>query len=145
MYTGLLHSHSGLRYIVLALLLLVVLKTTLGFLGNKPFQAVDKKLSLALLISTHLQLMLGLILYFVSSKVQFNEDTMKDSTLRYWAVEHLIGMVLAVTLITIAYSTAKRMSEDLAKHKRLAIFNALALLIIVATILQSGRPVFIFF
>lgn len=145
MYTGLFHSHSGLRYIVLALLVLVVLKTTLGFLGNKPFLSVDKKLSLALLISTHLQFVLGLSLYFVSPQVQFNEDTMKESTLRYWAVEHLIGMVLAVALITIAYSTAKRMTEDLAKHKRLAIFNALALLIIVATILQSGRPVFIFF
>lgn len=145
MYTGLFHSHSGLRYIVLALLLLVTLKATLGFLGNKPFQSFDKKLSLSLLVSTHLQFVLGLLLYFVSPNVTFNENTMKESTLRYWAVEHLIGMLLAVALITIAYSTAKRMTEDLAKHKRLAIFNALALLIIVATILQSGRPVFIFF
>lgn len=145
MYTGLFHSHSGLRYIVLALLLLVILKATLGFLGNKPFQSFDKKLSLSLLISTHIQFVLGLLVYFSSPNVQFNEGTMKDPTLRYWAVEHLIGMLLAVALITIAYSTAKRMTEDLAKHKRLAIFNALALLIIVATILQSGRPVFIFF
>jgi len=145
MYTGLFHSHSGLRYIVLVLLLLVILKATLGFLGNKPFQSFDKKLSLSLLISTHFQFVLGLLLYFVSPNVTFNEGTMKESTLRYWAVEHLIGMLIAVALITIAYSTAKRMTEDLAKHKRLAIFNALALLIIVATILQSGRPVFIFF
>lgn len=145
MYTGLFHSHSSLRYIVLLLLLLVIVKTTAGFLGNKPFQPIDKKLSLSLLISTHLQLVLGLILYFMSANVQFNENTMKESTLRYWAVEHVIGMLIAVTLITIAYSTAKRMTEDLAKHKRLAIFNALALLIVVATIWQSGRPVFFFF
>jgi hypothetical protein len=145
MYTGLFHSHSGLRYVVLVLLVLVIIKSTQGFLGNKPFQPIDKKLSLGLLISTHLQLVLGVVLYFISSNVQFNENTMKESTLRYWAVEHLIGMLLAVTLITVAYSTAKRMTGDLAKHKRLAIFNALALLIIVATIWQSGRPVFIFF
>lgn len=145
MYTGLLHSHSSLRYIVLALMLLVILKATLGFLGNKPFDSFDKKLSLSLLISTHLQFVLGLLLYFVSPFVQFNENTMKEATSRYWAVEHLIGMLLAVALITVAHSTAKRMKEDLAKHKRLAIFNVLALLIIVATIFHSGRPVFIFF
>lgn len=145
MYTGLLHSHSSLRYIVLALMLLVILKATLGFLGNKPFDSFDKKLSLSLLISTHLQFILGLLLYFVSPLVQFNENTMKETTSRYWAVEHLIGMLLAVVLITVAHSTAKRMKEDLAKHKRLAIFNVLALLIIMATIFQSGRPVFIFF
>ena len=142
MYTGLFHSHSGLRYIVLILLLLVIVKSGAGFLGNKPFQAIDKKLSLSLLISTHLQFVLGLILYFTSPNVQFNENTMKETLLRYWAVEHVIGMLIAVALITAAYSTAKRMTEDLAKHKRLAIFNALALLIILATIWQSGRPIF---
>jgi hypothetical protein len=145
MYTGLFHSHSGLRYIVLTLLVLVIVKSGTGFLGNKPFQPIDKSLGLSLLISTHLQLVLGLVLYFLSANVQFNENTMKEPALRYWAVEHLIGMLLAVILITAAYSTAKRMTEDLAKHKRMAIFNALALLIIVATIWQSGRPVFFFF
>lgn len=145
MYSGLFYSHSGLRYIVLLVLVVVIVKSFAGFMGNKPFKPIDNVLSLVLLITTHIQFLLGLILYFVSPAVQFNEATMKNSELRYWAVEHLIGMVLAVVLITIARSTSKRMTESLAKHKRLAIFNALALLIIVATILQSGRTVFFFF
>jgi uncharacterized membrane protein len=145
MYTGLFHGHSGLRYLVLVLLLVVIVRSIAGFLRNKPFNQLDNALSLGLLITTHIQFLLGLILYFVSPSVQFNENTMKDSVLRYWAVEHLVGMLIAVVLITIARSTAKRMTESLAKHKRLAIFNSIALLIIIATIMQSGRTVFFFF
>lgn len=145
MYSGLFYSHSGLRYIVLVLLVVVMVKSTLGFLGNKPFQSLDDKLSLSLLISTHVQFLLGLILYFVSPAVQFNAETMKEATTRYWAVEHLAGMLVAVALITAARSTAKRLTDPMGKHKRLAIFNALALLIIVATILMSGRKVFFLF
>jgi uncharacterized membrane protein len=145
MYTGLLHGHSGLRYLVLVLLLVVIVRSAAGFLRNKPFGQLDNALSLGLLITTHIQFLLGLILYFVSPFVQFNENTMKDSGIRYWAVEHLVGMLIAVVLITIARSTAKRMTESLAKHKRLAIFNGIALLIIIATIMQGGRTVFFFF
>lgn len=145
MYTGLFHSHSSLRYIVLLLLLAVIVKSAMGFLGNKPFQRADDKLSLSLLIATHVQFLLGLILYFLSPNVQFNAQTMKDATSRYWAVEHLVGMLVAVVLITVARATAKRMTEPMAKHKRLATFNALALLIIIGTILLSGRTVFFFF
>lgn len=145
MYTGLFHGHSGLRYLVLVLLLVVIVRSIAGFLRNKPFSQLDNALSLGLLITTHIQFLLGLVLYFISPNVQFNGNTMKDSALRYWAVEHLVGMLIAVVLITIARSTAKRMSESLAKHKRLAIFNSIALLIIIATIMQSGRTVFFFF
>ncbi len=145
MYTGLFHGHSGLRYLVLVLLLVVIVRSVAGFLRNKSFSQLDNALSLGLLITTHIQFLLGLILYFVSPNVQFTENTMKDSVLRYWAVEHLVGMLIAVVLITVARSTAKRMTESLAKHKRLAIFNSIALLIIIATIMQSGRTVFFFF
>lgn len=145
MYSGLLHGHSGLRYLVLILLVVVIVRSLAGFLRNKPFSQLDNALSLGLLITTHIQLLLGLVLYFVSPFVQFGENTMKDSGIRYWTVEHLVGMLIAVVLITIARTTSKKMTESLAKYKRLAIFNGIALLIIVATIMQSGRMVFFFF
>jgi heme A synthase len=63
---------------------------------------------------------------------------MKDKLTRYWTVEHITGMLIAVVLITIARSTSKRMTDDVAKHKRLFIFNLIALVIIVATI-YSGK------
>lgn len=139
MYTGLLHTHSGLRYLVLLVLIIVVLTSLLGWLNRKPFTATDNRLSLFLMIFTHLQFVTGLILYFVSPFVQFGSTMMSDKTTRYWSVEHLVGMLVAVVLITIARSTSKRMTDDNAKHKRLFIFNTLALLIIIVIILLSGR------
>jgi hypothetical protein len=141
MSTGLLHTHSLLRYFVLFLLLVVIVKSLIGWLNNKPFGKADNKLSLFLLIFTHIQFLVGLILYFVSNMVQFNSETMKNDTLRYWAVEHITGMLIAVVLITAARSTSKKMTEDIKKHKRLAIFNLLALIIIIVTIALSGRGI----
>jgi hypothetical protein len=141
MYTGLLHSHSYVRYAVLALLIMVVITSLLGWLNKKPYSATDNKLSLFLFISTHLQMLLGLILYFVSPFVQFNGSTMKDATTRYWTVEHIFMMLIAVVLITAARSTAKKMTDGTAKHKRLFIFNTIALVIILAAIATSGRGI----
>ena len=141
MYSGLLHSHSFLRYGVLILLIVVIVASLIGWIGKKPFTGTNNKMSLFLLIGTHLQFLLGIILYFVSPFVQFNSSTMKDATTRYWAVEHISMMIIAVALITAARSTAKKLTVDAAKHKRLFIFNAIALLIILASIVMSGRGI----
>src|SRR6188768_3272893 len=141
MYPGLLHSHSYLRYAVLALLIVVIVASLSGWLGKKPYTGTNNKLSLSLLIATHLQFLLGLLLYFVSPFVQFNSSTMKDAASRYWTVEHVSMMIIAVVLITVARSTAKKMAADESKHKRLFIFNSIALIIILAAITMSGRGI----
>jgi hypothetical protein len=141
MYPGLLHSHSYLRYAVLLLLVVVIVASLAGWLGKKPYTGTNNKLSLSLLIATHLQFLLGLLLYFVSPFVQFNGSTMKDAASRYWAVEHVSMMIIAVVLITVARSTAKKMTSDESKHKRLFIFNSIALIIILAAITMSGRGI----
>jgi L-cystine uptake protein TcyP (sodium:dicarboxylate symporter family) len=145
MYTGLFHTHSGLRYIVLVLLLIVILKSLAGLTAKKPFQSIDNKLSLWLLISTHIQFVVGLVLYFVSPFVQFSAETMKNASTRYWTVEHLVGMLAAVVLITVARISSKRMNDNIAKHKRLFMLNSIALVVIVVTIALSGRKIFYFF
>jgi hypothetical protein len=81
-----------------------------------------------------MQLLLGIFLYFLSDVVQFNEGTMSNKDLRYWAVEHVSIMAIAITLIT-----SKKMTSDEAKHKRMAIFNAIALLLILMAIAMSDR------
>lgn len=141
MYPGLLHSHSYLRYGVLALLIVVIVTSLMGWLGKKPYTNTNNKLSLFLMIATHLQFVLGFILYFVSPAVQFNSSTMKDASIRYWTVEHVSMMIIAVALITVARSIAKKMNVDESKHKRLFIFNSIALLIILASIAMSGRGI----
>lgn len=139
MYTGLLHAHSGLRYLVLLGLLIVIVTSLLGWLNRKPYTPADNKTGLALFIATHMQLLLGLILYFVSPWVRFGETTMSDRLTRYWTVEHLVGMLVAVVFITLARSTSKRMTDDNAKHKRMFIFNFIALVVIVVIIVISDR------
>src|SRR5688572_33210656 len=142
MYTGLLHTHSLLRYFILIALLVVIIKAVIGLVNKQPFGKWDNKFSLYLFIFTHMQLLVGLILYFVSPFVKFGSTTMSDKTTRYWAVEHIVGMLVAVVLITLARTTAKRMASDEAKHKRLAIFNLVTLVVILAMIWLSGRPMF---
>jgi hypothetical protein len=141
MYTGLLHTHSSIRYLVLLLLIAVIIKSLIGLMNKKPFEKADNMLSLFLLIFTHIQFLAGLALYFVSPFVQFGGQTMSDKVTRYWTVEHVTGMLIAVVLITIARSTSKRMSDPVAKHKRLFIFNTIALVIIIAVVLQGGLKI----
>lgn len=143
MYTGLLHTHSGLRYIVLLLLVVVVAKSMVGLISKKPFEKADEKLTLFLMIATHIQLLVGLILYFVSPFVQFGANTMKDAVTRYWTVEHAFVMLIAIVCITMARTSTKKLTESKAKHKRVFIMTSLALILIVAGIIMSGRGIII--
>jgi uncharacterized membrane protein YozB (DUF420 family) len=139
MYSALLHTHSLLRFLVLALLLLVIVRAFMGSSGKKPFGKMDNLLGLSLFSVTHTQLLVGLLLYTQSSFVRFGADTMKDSGLRYWTVEHVALMLIAIVLITVARITSKKMADDAAKHKRMLVFNGLALVLIVMAIVMSGR------
>jgi uncharacterized membrane protein len=141
MYPGLLHTHSFLRYMILLGLIVVIVKALLGLINKKPYSRLDDKLGLATFIFTHTQLLIGVILYFVSPLVQFGSTTMADKTTRYWTVEHLTGMLIAVILITVARITSKKMTAPADKHKRMLIFNLTALVIIVVVISMSGRKV----
>lgn len=140
MYTGLLHTHSLLRYFILIALVVVIIKGLIGLINKQPYGKWDNKLGLYLFIFTHMQLLAGIILYFVSPFVQFGPETMSDKVTRYWTVEHIFSMLVAVVLITLARTTSKKMTNDADKHKRMVIFNFVALVVILTMIWHSGRP-----
>lgn len=142
MYTGLLHTHSAIRYVVLILLIAVIIQSLLGLINKKPYTSLDNRVGLFLFIATHTQLLLGLILFFVSPFVQFSGAAMKDPSSRYWLVEHNTAMLIAIVLITLARTTSKKMTDAQAKHRRMFIFNTIALAIILVTIWLSGRGIF---
>lgn len=142
MYTGLLHTHSVLRYFVLILLIAVIIQSLLGLVNRKPYTAMDNRVGLFLFIATHTQLLVGIILFFVSPAVQFSGAAIKDASTRYWLVEHNTAMLIAIVLITLARTTSKKMAGAQAKHKRMFIFNLIALAIILITISLSGRGIF---
>ena len=144
MYNGLLFTHSYLRYIILILLIVVIIASLLGMINKKAYTDGNNKLGLFLFIATHLQLLLGLILFFISPVVQFSGAAMKDATTRYWLVEHNSAMLIAIVFITLARTTSKKMTDGQAKHKRMFIFNLIALIIILLTISISGRDFLLF-
>lgn len=107
MESGLLHLHNFLRWIILFFLLVAIFQS----LGKK---AGLQKTSLWLLIAAHITLLIGLYQYFTSAVgfklIQANGFgvVMKDSIMRFWAVEHITGMLIAIILVTIARGKAKR-------------------------------------
>ncbi|WP_103665112.1 cytochrome B [Gracilimonas amylolytica] len=134
MYNGLLHAHSGLRWILLVLIVWAIIKAISGWTGQKEYQKSDRLSALLALIFTHIQLLIGLGLYFMSPKVSFESGVMESSVLRFYTVEHITMMIVAIALITFGFSSAKRMEASLAKHKRVAITYGIGLLIMIASI-----------
>lgn len=138
MYTGLLHTHNLLRYAIIILLVLALVKSFAGWFGKKEYTASDNKISLFLLISAHLQLLIGLGLYFMSPLVKNAMSdmgaAMKDAALRFWATEHLTAMILGIILITLGRIMGKKGKTDSAKFRRQAIFFLLATVLIFSAI-----------
>jgi hypothetical protein len=142
MHSLLLATHSVIRYFLLILLLILIVRSLLGWLNKSNYEKMDDKVSLGVFILTHTQLLLGIILFFVSPIVIFSGASMKDSVARYWLVEHNTGMIIAIVLISIARISSKKITDAVAKHKRMFIFNSIALVIILVMIMQSQRGFF---
>ena len=135
MYEGLSHAHSGLRWIVLLLLVLTVITSGMKWMSKD--QNWSKGISTIFklnLIAAHIMLTLGIALLFISPKVSFDGSMMKDAVRRFFTMEHSLMMIIAVVLITIGNSRMKRASEITKKYKSIFIFNLIALIIILAMI-----------
>jgi len=141
-YSFFKYFHSGFRYVVVVMVLLAILQSVAGMLGKKPYTNGNRLINLFAMISAHTQLLLGIVLYFLSPFVQFGASTMKVAETRYWTVEHLAMMLFAIALITIGHSKSKKAVLPEAKHRAVFIFYGLALLIVVVAIVQSHRPFF---
>ncbi|MBC7586740.1 MAG: hypothetical protein H7178_00155 [Chitinophagaceae bacterium] len=127
MYNGLIHLHNVMRWIIIVLLLLNIIKM---FSGNK-----NIVWSKWLLISSHIMLIIGLYQYFFGNwgfKLfkAYGAEVMKTASLRFWAVEHITGMVLAIALITIGHISFKKTGNT----KKTAILYTIALIVILAVV-----------
>lgn len=128
----LIRSHSGLRWVVLALLLFAVVN---AFMKRKSgvYGPSDRKINMLAMIFVHVQLLIGLVLYVTSKKVNFAE-MFSNSLNRFYGLEHFFGMLLAVVLITIAHAKAKKMDDQNKKHRIIFFGYIFSLIIILATI-----------
>jgi cytochrome bd-type quinol oxidase subunit 2 len=133
--------HSWFRYVVFILVLLAIVRSLVGWLGKKTYTEGNRKINLFAMISADMQLLFGIVLYFLSPLVQFNSGTMKDNTLRYFTVEHWVMMLIAIALIHIGHSRSKKATTSENKHKSIAIFYIIALLVIIGAIMAGKLPV----
>ncbi|MEO8252799.1 MAG: hypothetical protein ABI554_00330 [Flavobacterium sp.] len=134
MYGFIQKFHSGWAYIALLLLVIAVINAFIGLASKKEFTAKDRKIALFGLIGTHTQLLIGLILYFVSP-LGFNSlGQMSDKMLRLTSLEHPLINIIAITLITIGWSKHKKLITSQSKFKTFSIFYGLGLLLILIRI-----------
>lgn len=131
LYTILKHAHSGFRWIVLFLLVAAVANAFLKWRKEAVMTSSDRKLSLFALIFTHVQFLVGLLLYFISARVVFSPESMKDAINRFFLVEHPSLMIAAVVLITIGYSRSKRSASDTIAFRRTFWFYFIGLVLIL--------------
>jgi heme A synthase len=139
MLTGLEHTHRLLRYIILIFLVWTVINAFLKKRGNKPFLVLDNKLSLYTFILAHTQLLIGLALYFLGANGinlfdKGMSKVMSVSLFRFYAIEHLVGMLIAIALITVGRIRMKKAQDDTAKHQTIFLYYLIALIIIFVSI-----------
>ncbi len=153
MYNAALLLHSWLRWIVLLAGLAVVVRSAMGLGGQQRWGATDERHVKFFTVSLDIQMLLGLLLYFVWSplvKLAMSDvgGAMRDGDLRFWLVEHLAGMVVAIALAHVGSVKVRRAPDDGSKHRTAVIFVGLAMAAILLSIpwpgMPSARPLFRF-
>ncbi|SHL13302.1 hypothetical protein [Hymenobacter psychrotolerans] len=152
MYSTVLLLHSWTRWLVLVFGLIALFRAFAGWQGRKPYLGADNGMGAAFVGSMHLQLLLGLILYFGLSPFGMKAfetaggAVMKDPMGRFWGVEHLVGMLLAVVAAQVGRSLSKKAIDPVLKHKKAFTWFLIALLLVLVMIpwgiWNPERPLF---
>ena len=139
MYEIILVLHNTLRWLLLVSLAITLVKYLAGWMGNQPWKKIDNILGIIFTSLMDLQLIFGFTLYFFLSpyiKTAFSDfgAAMKNANLRFYAVEHLSLMLIAIVLVHVGRAKSKRAKTDRNKFKTAIIFFLIALVIILAAI-----------
>ena len=130
LYGILVHAHSGLRWVLLILLIAAIVQAFSKKNGEVAFSKETGKAAFFAFMFTHIQLLLGLALYFMSPKVSFEAGVMKDAAFRLYTVEHLAMMLLGIIIITVGYIKAKKSGS----FNTIFVFYSIGLLLILSRI-----------
>lgn len=139
MHTGLVHLHSILRWVILVLIIIAIFRHLSGMNNKRPINAQDKKIDLFLMISAHTTFLVGLILWIIGPwglkliQSMGMGEVMKNSVMRFFAVEHLVGMLISVALITVGRKFVKN-GTDASAHRKAFWLFLIALIIILASV-----------
>jgi len=147
MEIGLLHLHNLLRWVILILLLISIVKAYSGWMGKKIFSPGDKKIWLFTMISGHITLLLGLYQVafgrygFFTASLPEGTNVMKDPFYRFFWVEHPVGMIIGIVLITLGHGMARKAVSDETKYKKAFWYFLIALVVILACVPWPFREI----
>ena len=153
MQTGLVHLHNLLRWIVLVLLVISIVKSYSGWKNKKVFTPGDKKIWLFTMIAAHTTLLIGLYQWLagrygmLTTSLPEGTSVMKEKFYRFFWVEHPVGMIIGIVLITLARGMSKKNISDNDKFRKAFWLFLIALIVILVTIPWPfrevvGRPIF---
>jgi hypothetical protein len=136
MYALFLSIHNILRWVVLIVLILAFVNALLGWIQKRNWTSTDQKLGTFAGIGVDLQLLFGLLLYFVFSPITTSSfrnfgEAMGVSDLRFFLVEHSLLMVLAVVFVHLGSILPRKAADDQKKHRQAAIWFGLTLLVVL--------------
>lgn len=130
---ALIHVHSGLRWLALALLLFAIVNAILKRKKGK-YEKGDKMLNLFAMVMLHIQITIGTLVSFFTGKISYAEGWMKNPQYRFFGLEHILLMVIAVVLVTIGRKKAEKALDPAKKHQTILIWYTLVLILIFAAI-----------
>jgi len=134
MYEFIQKFHSGWAYLAVLVLVVAVINSFVGLFFKKEFTATDRKISLFGLVAIHTQLLIGLVLYFVSGRGFDSLGQMSNSELRLTSLEHPLINLIGITLITIGWMKHKKLNTSESKFKTFSIYYGLGLALILSRI-----------
>ncbi len=138
MYEALLFVHSWLRWAVLLLGVYAFARAAAGRFTRRPWTPVDDKAGRSFVIALDLQVVFGLLLYFFFSSFTMAAwrdmgGAMADAVIRFWAVEHVVGMLVATAFVHVGRVRVRKASDSPRKHFMAAIFFGLALVLMLVS------------
>jgi fructose-specific phosphotransferase system IIC component len=144
LYSILLPLHSILRWVVILLAVVTIGRALIGWLGKKPWTQLDNRLSSFFTIGFDIQILIGLILYFISpvnqAALRNFSGAMRNADMRFYAVEHIFMMILALGIAHAGRTLSRKAKDAFKKHRNAAIFYILAILLVLAAIPWATRP-----
>jgi hypothetical protein len=145
MYGAVLGTHSWVRWAVVLLGVVAVFRAVTGWQGRRSWTPADDRVGMLFSVAVDIQVLLGLLLYFVWSPytalaMDDFGNAMRSPDLRFWAVEHGFGALVGVALLHIGRARVRKATDALRKHRTAAIFFALALIAIAAAVPWPGTP-----
>lgn len=144
LYSFLLAFHSFWRWVVLVTLITSVFRSYIGKKDKLVFSRKDDQLRLLTVISAHIQLTIGVVLYAVSPIVSYFWNNfgkaVHERQIRFFGMEHITVMISAVVILTIGSSKVKKQEDDYKKYSTMFFWFGIALLLILSSIPWSFSP-----